>query len=345
MTRTVAFLGGSITEMQGYRPRVLEMLRRKYPSVAFKEVAAGLGSTCSDAAAFRFAEDVLAKGMPDLLFVEEAVNDDQDGHFDRAHMIRGLEGVIRQAYAANPACTVVVGLLPNKGQFEQLAKGTVPLAYRVHGEIARHYGLHVADVTAALVASEKAGGFGWKGYRDCHPSPAGCDFAAKVIFAAICRAYDPLALPVARTLPSLLDAASFVRPGVVSSRVVLEPGWRHTAPDWAKVPGSKRGYFTVGPAYWTETANAEMTVSFTGTSLAAFLTAGPDCGDLAVSVDGAAPKTLRLRADYGSLHYPYVQFLADGLAPGVHRVILTALPRKHGAATGTAIRIHRLYFN
>ena len=39
--RRVAFLGGSITEMHGYRPRVMAMLQKKYPDVKFVEIAAG----------------------------------------------------------------------------------------------------------------------------------------------------------------------------------------------------------------------------------------------------------------------------------------------------------------
>ena len=36
--KTVAFLGGSITEMHGYRPRVMAALRKKYPDVDFTEI-------------------------------------------------------------------------------------------------------------------------------------------------------------------------------------------------------------------------------------------------------------------------------------------------------------------
>ena len=57
--RTVAFLGGSITEMNGFRPIVMRLLRTKYPAVDFVEIAAGLSSTCSDSAAFRIEEDLL----------------------------------------------------------------------------------------------------------------------------------------------------------------------------------------------------------------------------------------------------------------------------------------------
>ena len=127
--RTIAFLGGSITEMNGFRPRVMAQLRAKYPQIDFVEIASGLSSTCSDVAAFRFKEDVLAHGTPDLLIVDAAVNDDQDGHFTRAHSIRGMEGVVRQALKANPAMKVVVALFVNRGQFDMLSKGLVPLPY------------------------------------------------------------------------------------------------------------------------------------------------------------------------------------------------------------------------
>ena len=36
--KTVAFLGGSITQMKGFRPRVMRMLRTKYPRVDFTEI-------------------------------------------------------------------------------------------------------------------------------------------------------------------------------------------------------------------------------------------------------------------------------------------------------------------
>ncbi len=96
LERRVAFLGGSITEMNGYRPRVMAMLREKYPDVKFVEIAAGLSSTCSDTGAFRLEEYVLEKGVPDLLIVDFSVNDHGDGRFDRKHCIRGMEGVLRR---------------------------------------------------------------------------------------------------------------------------------------------------------------------------------------------------------------------------------------------------------
>ena len=74
----VAFIGGSITEMEGYRPMVCGILKRRFPNTEFVFTAAGIASTCSTTGAFRLQSDVLSKGPVDLFFIEFAVNDDQD---------------------------------------------------------------------------------------------------------------------------------------------------------------------------------------------------------------------------------------------------------------------------
>ncbi|MDA1162827.1 MAG: SGNH/GDSL hydrolase family protein, partial [Planctomycetota bacterium] len=77
----VAFIGGSITEMNGYRPMVCDFLQKRHPETEFTFTDAGISSTCSTTGAFRLHRDVLAKGPVDLFFIEFAVNDDQDaGH-------------------------------------------------------------------------------------------------------------------------------------------------------------------------------------------------------------------------------------------------------------------------
>ena len=77
----VAFMGGSITEMDGYRPMVMEFLKSRFLETEFEFINAGISSTCSTTGAFRLERDVLSKGPIDLFFLEFAVNDDQDaGH-------------------------------------------------------------------------------------------------------------------------------------------------------------------------------------------------------------------------------------------------------------------------
>lgn len=345
--RTIAFLGGSITEMNGFRPRVMAQLRAKYPQVDFVEIASGLSSTCSDVAAFRFKEDVLAHGTPDLLIVDAAVNDDQDGHFTRAHSIRGMEGVVRQALKANPAMKVVVALFVNRGQFDMLSKGLVPLPYEAHRAVAVRYGAAVADVGSALASAAKAGTFSWEKYRDCHPSPEGCDFAADVVMKSVATVFDPLAKPVARTLPAPLDAGSYGAAAYVPfASVKKDAGWSVSKPDWSKVPGSKRGYFAQGEALWSVTPGAVCEIAFTGTALAAVLTAGPDAGALEISLDGGPWTRQELYMPYSKgLNYPSARMLADDLAAGPHVARLRVAQTTRDGATCSAVRIHRLVTN
>ena len=345
--RTVAFLGGSITEMNGFRPRVMAQLCAKYPDVAFTEIAAGLSSTCSDVAAFRLAEDVLAHGTPDLLVVDAAVNDDQDGHFTRARCIRGMEGVVRQALKANPAMKVVVALFVNHGQFDTLAAGGTPLPYAAHRAVAAHYGAGVADVGSALAAAAKTGAFSWEKYRDCHPSPEGCDFAAEVVMTSIAAVFDPRTEPVAQALPAPLDAGSYAAAAYVPfASVKRDAGWSVSKPDWSKVPGSKRGYFAQGEALWSVAPGAVCEVAFAGTALAAVLTAGPDAGALEISLDGGPWTRQELYMPYSKgLNYPYARMLADDLADGPHVARLRVAETVRDGATCSAVRIHRLVAN
>lgn len=344
--KTVAFLGGSITEMDGFRPRVMNLLRVKYPEVDFEEIAAGLSSTCSDAGAFRLEEDVLSKGAPDLFIVEAAVNDDQDGHFSEQRCIRGMEGCVRQVRLRRPECAVVIGLMVNRDQYQLLTNGVMPLQYRAHARVATHYGAALADIGSALAAEAAKGGMTWEAYRDCHPSPEGCDFVAKVVMEAIDKVFVPVKSVQMGPLPEPLDDLSYFRAQTVPpEKVRLGAGWQVSVPDWRNIPGVKRDYFTSGPAVWSETEGSELSFDFSGTAVSAFLTAGPDAGNLEVSVDGEEFRLLELQANYGALHYPYVQPLADDLVDGPHTVKLRVKAALRNGKSYSAVRIHRLYVN
>ena len=342
--KTIAFLGGSITEMHGYRPRVMALLRRKHPNVAFTEIAAGLSSTCSDAAAFRLERDVLAKGIPDVLVVEEAVNDEQDGHFGREHSIRGMEGIVRKMLAVNPRCKVVIGLMVNKAQYEELVSGRIPRHYEAHRAVAEHYGIPVADIGTALAESSRMGGFSWKEYKDCHPSPEGCDFAARILMSELEKAFDPFAVPPARTLPDPLDAASFFRSWEIPLEAVsLSVGWRVAKPRWDGIPGDKRDYFIRGNVLTTDVPGKPLSLSFEGRTLAALVTAGPDAGDVEISIDGGEWRLHRSRADYLPLHYPYVLMIAESLPSGRHVVVIRTKRSARQDGFAAALRIHSLF--
>ena len=352
---TVAFLGGSITEMgtigkaDGYRPLLIADLERRFPETVFRFTSAGIGSTCSDTGAFRFQADVLDKGVPDLLFVEYAVNDDQDGHKTFDETVRALEGIVRRAWTANPKMDIVFSLMANREMLELVRRGETPVPFAAHRAVAARYGIPVADVCGALAESEARGGFGWKEYGDCHPTPAGCAFAfgvQKRILDASCGAArgEPAPCP-AHVLGTPLDASNY------GGARWLDFGFAHCDDGWHKgilstnVFGSSsfRPRFYREPILWSTNVGAVCTVDFTGTTLAAFLTSGPDAGNLDVSVDGGAYVTIDLWSRHSDwFHYPFTKVLADKLATGRHVARLRVSKEANAVSKGHAVRILHL---
>ena len=56
---TVAYLGGSIIAMNGWRNLTTDWLRATYPQAKFKEIHASIGGTGSNLGVFRVAHDAL----------------------------------------------------------------------------------------------------------------------------------------------------------------------------------------------------------------------------------------------------------------------------------------------
>ena len=129
MEGTVAFMGGSITEMNGYRPMLMEFLKNRFPETEFSFINAGISSTCSTTGAFRLQRDVLSKGPIDLFFLEFAVNDDQDAGHSYDECIRGMEGIIRQVRNTNPSTDIVVTYFVNPKMLKQIQEGKKPVAH------------------------------------------------------------------------------------------------------------------------------------------------------------------------------------------------------------------------
>ena len=90
----IAYLGGSITAQDGWRPKTLNWFRQQFPNAKVSEINAAIGGTGSDLGVFRLRHDVL-EHKPDLLFVEFAVN---DGGAPPLQIYRCMEGIVRQTW-------------------------------------------------------------------------------------------------------------------------------------------------------------------------------------------------------------------------------------------------------
>lgn len=340
----VAFIGGSITEMDGYRPMVSDILKKRFSETAFDFVNAGIASTCSTTGAFRLASDVLAGGAPDLLFIEFAVNDDQDAAHTRTECISGLEGIIRHARRANPKMDIVVTHFVNEGMLKTLQSGGTPLTIEAHEAVTKHYGVSTINLAAEVAAEITDGKLTWQQYGGVHPAPFGNAICARMIDELLTRAWaaprgekDALPPPLD---PLNYESGRFIDPKLAKSK----SGWTLAIPDWTKLAGGKRDRFTSIPMLTATESGAEGTLEFEGTAIGAYVVAGPDAGIVEASVDGGAPRTVNLYHNFSSsLHYPRTVMLGTDLAPGKHT--LTFRIAADTKSAGHAARIMQFVAN
>jgi lysophospholipase L1-like esterase len=326
---TVAFMGGSITEMNGYRPMVCERLQKRFPQTAFKFVEAGISSTCSTTGAFRLASDVFAQGPVDLLFVEFAVNDDQDAAHTRVECIRGMEGIIRHARQLNPNIDIVMTFFVNEGMLKTLQEGKVPLTIEAHETVAKHEAVSTINLAKEAAEEITAGKLTWKQYGGVHPAPYGNAIAASMIDELFDRAWvKPVAAGAtlaAHPVPEPpLDPLSYTKGRFIDPKKAhLILGWTLGIPDWKVLPGGKRPRFTTIPILSATEAGAELTLDFEGTTVGAFVVAGPDAGEVLVRIDGGRSQLIDVYHNYSSgLHYPRSVILGTNLKNGPHTLKL-----------------------
>ena len=341
----VAFIGGSITEMNGYRPMVCEMLTRRFPQTQFTFTDAGIASTCSTTGAFRLARDVLSKGPVDLLFVEFAVNDDQDAHHAARECIRGMEGIARRTRNHNPNADIVITYFVNPDMLRLLQAGKTPLPVAAHEKVAQRYAIPTIHLAREVAQRIAAGEFDWKKFGGVHPAPFGNRLCAEMIRSLLDAAWaKPLpknAAPKPHALPEPIDPASYARGRLVDvATAKAGDGWKLHVPPWKQIKGSFRRRFAGRKLLTSDRPGAELTLAFEGTAVGAYVLAGPDAGTVEARVDGGEPRKVDLYHHYSrSLHYPRTVMFAADLKPGPHKLTLRMTAERNARSGGTAMRV------
>lgn len=347
---TVAFIGGSITEMDGYRMMVQADLQARFPETQFTFINAGISSTCSTTGAFRLNEDVLA-AKPDLLFVEFAVNDDQDASHAARQCIRGMEGILRHARTALPKLDMVVTHFVNPPMLEMLQKDKTPTSSGSHERVATHYGVSSIDLAREVAERITADTLTWKQYGGTHPQEPGNRIAADMIAELLETAWsDPIAdqpRSQSHRLAKQIDQNSYTRGMMLApSAAKLGKGWVVHRPDWASLPGSKRGRFSDMDLLCSTEPGSECSLEFAGTGIGLYVLAGPDAGVVEYSIDGGETHELNLYHHYSKgLHYPRTVMLNADLEPGKHRIKIRVAKTKHESSVGYAVRILKFAVN
>ncbi|MCF3111832.1 SGNH/GDSL hydrolase family protein [Niabella sp. CC-SYL272] len=345
-TVTVAFLGGSITNMTGWRNKVEQYLAERYPETHFRFLNAGIPSLGSLPHAFRLQKDVLDQGRVDLLFLEAAVNDRVNGT-PEIQQRRALEGIVRHALGSNPAMDIVLMGFADEFKLADFQAGKEPPEISLHEAIARHYRLPFINLAAEVNARIAHQEFTWEyDFKNLHPAPFGQELyfnAIKTLLQKQLEGAVPRAI-AGREIPPAMDPLHYaggkyapVKDASVKTGFVLHPDWQP-----ADGVGTRPGFVKV-PVLEGATAGASTRFSFRGSSVGIAVVSGPDAGMIRYSIDGGPEQTADLYTQWSKgLHLPWYLLLRDGLKKGRHHLDITVADQQHPQSKGHAVRI--VYF-
>ncbi len=344
---TVAFLGGSITEMNGWRNFVQEELKRRYPATKFTFIDAGIGSTGSTPHAFRLENDVLKIAKPDLLFFEASVNDHTNG-FSKDEQIKGVEGVIAHALKANPNMDIVYLHFIYEPTRDEAMLGIEPEVYKNQEEVCKRYNIPSINLIGAICDAMKQNLLNWHEFGGTHPAQLGHKYYEKAIF----QLFDKLQSRSKNIKPhkmpkSKIDKFSYtkgrfidIKNAKIKSGFEISENWQPTMKS-----GTRKGFVNV-PMLSASQPNAELELKFKGTAIGIFCATGPDAGVIEYSIDGGKFKKLDTCTNWSPhLYIPWVFMLEKELPDKNHTLVLKISEDKNQRSKGNAVHIRNFVAN
>ena len=343
----IAYFGGSITEMDGWRRLSREWLQARYPSCAFSEIPAAIGGTGSSLGVYRFRQDVLDKN-PDLVFVEFATNDASDGV---ENIWRNFDGFIRQAWQTNPNIDFIFVYTITQAMKDDYLAGKCPRAASAMEQLADYYGIPSVGFGPRVIEDVRSGRLVWTLGEFPTAVPAEtpdrdnaiiAEMAAqgKVLFSK--DGVHPVATGHAYYLESLKAAwpgleplaavdhteklaAPFYDATMEAAKLVsLSPEmfsgtWQTVAPN--ELNGNFAARFGCAP-YLTETPGSKLHFFLRGSGCMVYDLVGPACGQVWVTINGVRRPTPVPRFDRYCTYYRVNPFAAYSGTNGVYEIEL-----------------------
>ncbi len=346
---TVAFLGGSITYNAGWRDHTMEYFKESYPNTKFNFINGGMPSVGSIGDAFRAERDIYSKGIPDLLFVDAAVNDRSHGVSDVLQK-RAVEGIIRKALDKNPKMDIVFLYFADPMKLEDYKAGRVPKEIAIQQSIVDYYKLSSVNIAKEIYSRIENGEFSWKeDIKDLHPSPFGQDIYAASIKSALetLRAVE-VEEKKKYKMPKQLDKYSFVEGRLVDPKEAeMAPMFTYHPNYSIPEDGAKRreGFDNV-PMLVGEKAGDVFVYKFKGSAIGIALASGPDAGMVECFINGGEPKIFDLFSKWSSnLHYPNFLMFNSDLSSGVNYISIRIMQPKNSRSSGNKCRVVHLLVN
>jgi S-formylglutathione hydrolase FrmB len=338
----IAYLGGSITAQDGWRPKTLNWFRQRFPNARVSDINAAIGGTGSDLGVFRLQHDVL-EHKPDLLFVEFAVN---DGGAPPRQIYRCIEGIVRQTWKHDPATDIFFVYTVAGNMLETLQKGRFPRSASAMEKVADHYGIPSIHMGLEVARLEKAGKLIYKGDKpktDAEKAALGdkilfspdavhpyTDTGHQLYLEAVVRAFAKIekagetgthALPA----PYVADNWEAARM-IPLSQAKLSPGWHRLN---AATNSLAKSFGDRLPELWEARVPGEsISFRFKGRTARIYDLLGPDCGQVTIIVDEQPPVVTPRFDAYCTYHRLATLSVAEGLPEGVHSVKITIRPEQ-----------------
>ncbi|MHB9007978.1 MAG: TIM barrel protein [Limisphaerales bacterium] len=332
----VAYFGGSITAAAGWRVKTLAWLQSQYPQARLSEINAAIGGTGSDLGVYRFAHDVL-RHKPDLVFVEFAVN---DGGAEPLEIHRGLEGIVRQCWTADPTTDLCFVYTITGGMMKDLHKGVFPRAASAMEAVADRYAIPSLHFGVEVAKRAREGSLVFQAAKhpgeaerqaignrlvfsndDVHPLDAGHEIYAQTV----ARHFPTLAAggqAGPHALPEPLVADHYQGAVMLPlESAALGEGW--TKLDPASDPRAKSFSSRLPGLYRADQPGTRLSFRFKGTAAGVYDLLGPDCGQLTVVLDGGPPRTVARIDGYCTYHRLAFLRIAANLPDTVHTVDIT----------------------
>lgn len=349
----IAYLGGSITAQEGWRPKTLAYFQKTYPQAKVSQINAAIGGTGSDLGVFRLKQDVLEK-KPDLMFVEFAVN---DGGASPEQIYRCMEGIVRQTWKALPECDICFVYTLTQALSEPMLNGTYTRSASAMEKIADHYGIPSIQMAMEVARLAKEGKLIWKGDLPKTPE-AKAALGDKIVFSADSvhpypeTGHELYLAAIVRSLPAIESASTKAGPHALPAAFIatnyeeakLVPISEATlSPDFVKLDhqSSDRGrQFAerLPDIHRASKPGATVTFKFRGTECSIYDIIGPDCGEVSVMVDDKPAKTV-VRFDSYCTSWRLARFAVAGdLSAGEHTVKIQILPDQPDKAAILATR-------
>ena len=331
----IGYIGGSITEMQGWRDLTFSWFRMNYPLTAFYQIDASIGGTGSGLGAFRMEHDLLA-GQPDLVFVEFAVNGTGVPPYNaREPMVRTMEGIVRKTWAKYPNTDICFVYTTALNMCNNLVKGIPQPSSEFMEEVAGYYGIPTIHMGIEVARLMQQGKLVFK----ADPT----ENANTIVFTRdgthpLTESGQPIYSATAIKYLSKMSKQS----GSKSHRLpapIIADNWQNSrmvdvsetelVGEWTKLPADHNlmaSFQRFMPAIYQAKPGSIMRFKFKGKVLGIYDCIGPGSGTIEISVDGQKEEIFRF--DQWCDNYRKNNFFQKELADKVHEVEIRVQDKK-----------------